>query len=408
MSSASTTAPLTSDEERLLEEYPDVRYIPWKGRKIFLVGTAHVSQRSVAVVEHVINTVKPDVVAVELCAARHRSLTQEQQWQETDIVKVIREKKSMVLLANLLLASFQKRLGAGLGVRPGQEMLAAVEAADKSGARIVLADREIQLTLKRAWGQATFWDKCRLIPSLLSGLFSREQMSEDELERLRNKDILSEVMDEFARHYPRIKVALIDERDQYLAKKIDTGGGEVIVAVVGAGHCSGMEKLFYSGEVERVDLLKLEKLPPASPAVKIVAYGIPLFVICLIAYGFFSASAEVSFEMIKIWVLANGILAALFTALTLAHPLTILTAFVAAPITSLNPMIAAGWVAGLVEAWVRKPKVSDFLSLSDDITTLRGFWRNDITRLLLVVVFANIGSSLGTFIGIPLMARLLG
>ncbi|HKI98641.1 MAG TPA: TraB/GumN family protein [bacterium] len=377
------------------------------GRTIHLVGTAHISARSVDEVREVIKRVRPDSVCVELDAARHKALADREAWREMDVVQVVRRKQASMLLAHLILASFQRRLGEQLGIRPGAEMLQAVESAREVGAELVLADREIQITLRRTWGALRWWDKLRLLGQLMMMVVASPGISQEEIEALKEKDMLSQVMDTFARTFPRVHAPLIGERDVYLAEKIRTAPGASVVAVVGAGHVPGILARL-QGNGPPADLAPLLTVPPRGRVVWALQWLIPLLVFGLIGYGFYAVNASVSLQMIKVWVLANGILSALGALLALAHPVTIAVAFVAAPITSLNPMIAAGWVAGLCEAALRRPKVRDFEALPHDIVTFRGFWRNGITRILLVVALANLGSSIGTFVGLPLMTRLLG
>lgn len=385
----------------------NVTVLERNGKTIHLLGTAHISNRSVEEVKAVIADVAPDTVAVELDAARHKAILSEQAWREMDLLQVVRKKQATMLLAHLVLAAFQRRLGENLGIKPGAEMLQAVKSAEESGAELVLADREIQITLRRTWGRLGWLDKMKLTSQLFLTLVLHPNISEEEIESLKEKDMLSQVMESFAQAFPKAKVSLIDERDTYLAEKILSAPGKTIVAVVGAGHVSGICRHFETVDGP-VDLEPLNTLPPRGISTRALQWGVPLLVIGLIIYGFFSADAQVSFEMVKIWVLANGILAALGTLLALAHPLTILSAFFAAPLTSLNPMVAAGWVAGLCEVMLRRPKVRDFESLPTDIITFKGFWTNGVTRILLVVALANLGSTAGTLIGIPLMTRLLG
>ncbi|WP_183728924.1 TraB/GumN family protein [Desulfurispira natronophila] len=398
---------LDEEQRSFLGSYPELEIVHYKGKTIILLGTAHISRQSVDAVQAIVSTIKPDAVAVELCPSRYRSLFDEDHWEKMNIFQVLREGKATMLLANLVLSSFQRRIGKSLGVKPGQEMVEAIRAANQCDARFILADREVQLTLKRAWGQASLWDKMRLLSVLMGSLFSNEELTERDLERMRSQDVLSEMLEEFSRHFPRLKSTLIDERDQYLAKKIVESPGDIIVAVIGAGHRQGIQRLIETSRVQEVSFDDLNRSPKPSKVLKGIKYIIPLIVVGIITYGFFYSSAEASWTMIQLWILVNGVLAAAFVAAALPHPLTVLAAFVAAPLTSLNPTIAAGWVAGLTEAWLRKPKVGDFMSLSNDIVSVRGFWKNGITKILLVVVFANVGSSLGTFIGIPVIASLL-
>ncbi|MCZ6749101.1 MAG: TraB/GumN family protein [SAR324 cluster bacterium] len=385
----------------------NIREIQLEGKRVHLVGTAHISARSVQEVTEVIDRVQPDTVCVELCAARLQSLMHPDAWREMDLFQVVRQKRATVLLANLILASFQRRLGEKLGVKPGAEMVAAVERAEAIGAELVLADREIQITLRRTWGQLRWWDKFKLAVQLPLSLVAAPALSEEDVEKLKTQDMLSQVMEEFARAFPRAKAALIDERDRYMAHKIRQAPGETVVAVVGAGHLKGIVERIHEPTTD-ADMEPLREIPRKAPYTRAIQWAIPALVIGLIAYGFTTSDAEVSWEMVKIWFVANGLLAGLGAALAFAHPLTILTAVLAAPLTSLNPMVAAGWVAGLAQAFARKPKVRDFESLPTDITSLRGFWSNSVTRILLVVALANLGSTLGTFISIPLMTALLG
>ena len=325
------------------------------------------------------------------------------QWKNMDIFKVIREGKSFLLFANLIMTAFQKRLGSRLGVKPGSEMFEAANVAEKLNSELVLADRDVKITLQRTWRGMPFWGKMKVLGQLLASLFIREEISKEEIEKLKESDALSEAVKMLAEQSPEMKRILIDERDQYMAEKIRQSMGKLIVAVVGAGHVKGL-----TAELEnKHNLAELESVPPTGKAVAWLKWGIPALIIALIVYGFFTVDTDVSIEMIQRWFLINGTLSALGTAAAFGHPITIAAAFVAAPFTSLNPTIAAGWVAGLVEALLRKPQVRDFENLADDITHLRGFWQNNITRILLVVIFANLGSAIGTFAGGFAIATLL-
>ena len=373
------------------------------GKKILLIGTAHISQSSVDEVNTVINQVNPDTVCIELCSSRYQAMLAKDQWKNMDIFKVIREGKSFLLFANLIMTAFQKRLGSRLGVKPGSEMFEAANVAEKLNSELVLADRDVKITLQRTWRGMRFWGKMKVLGQLLASLFIREEISKEEIEKLKESDALSEAMKMLAEQSPEMKRILIDERDQYMAEKIRQSMGKLVVAVVGAGHVKGL-----TAELEnKHNLAELESVPPTGKAVAWLKWGIPALIIALIVYGFFTVDTDVSIEMIQRWFLINGTLSALGTAAAFGHPITIAVAFVAAPFTSLNPTIAAGWVAGLVEALLRKPQVRDFENLADDITHLRGFWRNSITRILLVVIFANLGSAIGTFAGGFAIATLL-
>ena len=372
----------------------DVHELEYGGKQIILIGTAHVSQKSVDLVREVIEKEKPDTVCVELCKSRYQALTKKQQWQDTDLLKVIKEKKAVFLLANFMLASLQKKIGKQLGIKPGEEMAQAIKSAEASGAEIYLADRDIRTTLSRAWRTISFWGKLKLMAQFVFSIFGADEISEEEVEKLKNKDMLETLLSEIGESQPQLKKILIDERDQYLAEKIRNAEGEKVVAVVGAGHVPGIKALWNS----RIDIEELEEMPPRGNVGTIIKWGLPTVIIAFVTYGFFKAGAEAGTEMIKFWFIANIVLAGAGAALAFAHPLTIITAAVASPITSLNPMLAAGWLAGIVQVFISKPKVRDFESLQDDISSVKGFWHNKITRILLVVVFTNLGSSSGAIL----------
>ena len=381
----------------------NVHEISFDEKQILLIGTAHISQSSVDEVNSVIDQEKPDTVCIELCSSRHQAMLDKDQWKNMDIYKVVREGKSFLLFANLIMTAFQKRLGSQLGVKPGAEMLEAANAAERVGAELILADRDVKITLQRTWRGMTFWGRMKVLSQLLASLFVHEEISKEDIEKLKESDALSEAMQMLAEQSPEMKRILIDERDQFMAEKIKLAQGKRIVAVVGAGHVKGL-----TAELEREhNLAELETVPPPGKIGTWLKWGIPTLIVGLVAYGFFTVETDVSIEMIQRWFLINGTLSALGTAIAFGHPITIATAFVAAPFTSLNPAVAAGWVAGLVEAFLRKPQVRDFESLADDITHLRGFWQNNITRILLVVMFANLGSAIGTFVGGFAIASLL-
>lgn len=380
-----------------------VHHLSAGGRQVTLVGTAHVSRESVDLVKAVIEDVRPDTVCVELCESRAQSIRQKDRWQEMDIIKVIKEKKSFLLLSNLMLASFQKRIAARLEVAPGQEMIQAMASAEAVGAAVHLADRDIRTTLSRTWRGMGLWGKVKLIFQLILSLGEVDEISEADIEKMKQQDMLASILDEVGKSMPQVRTSLIDERDRYLTEKIRTAPGDTIVAVVGAGHVPGILKYWDAP----IDLATLESLPPKGPFTGFLKWFIPFCILALIVYGFFRGGAGAGTDMVAWWVLANGVLAGLGALIALGHPLTILSSILAAPLTSLNPMIAAGWVSGLVEAFSRKPKVKDFERLPTDILSVRGFWRNKVTRVLLVVVFTNLGSAVGTFVAIPMMMKYL-
>jgi pheromone shutdown-related protein TraB len=373
------------------------------GRTITLIGTAHVSQESADLVRRTIETEQPDTVCIELCESRLQSVRHKSRWQEMDIIKVVKEKKAFLLLSNLILASFQKRIADRMDIKPGQEMITAVEAAEAAGARLWLADRDIRVTLSRTWRSMGLWDKLKLLYQLLLSLGEVDDLSQEDIERMKQEDVLNALLEEVGTSQPVIREILIDERDRYLAQRIKDAPGPHIVAVVGAGHVPGIKR-YWSSET---DLAALEALPPKSRLAGLIKWGLPAAILGLFVYGFYAGGAKAGSDMILWWVAANGLLAGLGALIAWGHPLTILSSVLSAPLTSLNPMIAAGWVSGLVETVSRKPKVRDFESLQEDIRSVRGFWTNKVTRILLVVVFTNLGSSIGTFVAFPMIVRVL-
>jgi pheromone shutdown-related protein TraB len=377
--------------------------LEFEDKEIILLGTAHVSKESARLVDHVIESEKPDTVCVELCEARFQSIRQKDKWLDKDIIKVIKEKKSFLLLSNLLLASFQKRIAEKFDIKPGEEMITAIEAGEAAGAEIHLADRNIRITLTKTWRVMGLWDKIKLLFQLVLSMGKIDDISEEDIEKMKQEDVLETLLADVGKSLPILKDILIDERDRYLAHKIRTAPGNRIVAVVGAGHVPGIKKYWN----QEIDVEALEQTPPKGKLSAILKWMIPVAIVLLIVLGFYFGGAKAGADMITWWIMANGILAGLGAVIALAHPLTILSSVLAAPLTSLNPMIAAGWVAGIVEAFSRKPKVRDFEELTQDILSIRGFWKNKITRILLVVVFTNLGSSLGTFVAIPLMVKVL-
>lgn len=370
-------------------------------REVILIGTAHVSRESADLVNRVIEEEQPDTVCVELCESRYQAMIRKRIWEDTDLIKAIRQKKAFLLLLNLMLAYFQRKIGQKLGIRPGEEIMRAIQAAETIGADIHLADRDIRITLARTWRLMGFWTKIKLLGHIIASAGDIENIKQEDIEEMKRRDALETILSELGESLPEIKRILVDERDQYLAHRIRTAPGNKIVAVVGAGHVPGVQNYW----TVPVNTEVLEQMPPRNRFLGLLKWAIPALIVGMIILGFFMAGKTTATHMIKWWVIANATFAGLGATIAFGHPLTILSAIVASPLTSLNPMIAAGWIAGLVETLLGKPKVKDFESLPDDISSLRGFWRNKITRILLVVVLTNMGSSLGAFVAIPLMVR---
>ncbi|ULQ60911.1 TraB/GumN family protein [Brucepastera parasyntrophica] len=380
-----------------------VKRIPVDGREIILVGTAHISKESIDEVAEIIRTEHPDCVCVELDEGRLQSITNEKGWQELNITKVLKEGKGFLLLANLVLSSFQKRMGEGIGIKPGDEMKEAITIAKEEGIGTVMVDRPIQVTLQRAWAKNSFWGKSKLLAALVSSAFSNEEISAEEIENLKNQGAMDSMMNELADYLPTVKEVLIDERDRYLASHIWEAPGKKIVAVLGAGHLPGTESIITeiaSGKMSS-DTSDISTVPPKGIGSKIAGWIIPALIVALIVAGFFTGGAAASLKMFLNWILWNGSLAALGTVIALGHPLAVLTAFVGAPIATINPFIGVGLFSGLVQAWARKPRVIDMENLSSDITSVKGFYKNRITHVLLVFLLSSLGGAIGNFIAVP-------
>lgn len=375
------------------------------GRRFYVVGTAHVSEQSVHEVERVIRAVKPDTVAVELCEARYNALTDDSRWQKLDIFQVIREGKTLFLLANLAIGAYQRRLGAKLGVKPGAELLAGIRTAEDIGAHVELVDRDIHVTLKRTWANVKFTQKFALLGAILESLFARNKHDEEhiDIEALKEQVHLSEMLAEFSRALPGVKVPLIDERDAFLMSSIEDAPGETVVAVVGAAHVPGMQGFFG----KPVDRASISELPAKKPWVGLLKFVIPAIILAAFVIGWQRNEFHGFKEMLTAWVLPNSIFCALLTALAGGTLVSVLTGFVASPITSLNPLLGAGMVVGLMEAWRRRPTVQDAERINDDVQSIRGIYRNPFTRVLLVTVASTLGSAMGAWVGLGWVLSLL-
>lgn len=375
----------------------DVHFLSHQEKTIILVGTAHVSKESIRLVEEVIERERPDAVCLELDEKRYQSLTNRRQWQELDLKTIIKKKQLSTLLVSLMMASYQKRLGQQLGVTPGAELLAAVNKAKEHGIKISLCDRDVRITLRRAWKSTTYWKKGYLLSSLMASLFDRSEISEEKLEELKQKDVLSEMMNELGDSLPDLKRVLIDERDLYLSEKIKEADGEKIVAVVGAGHVEGIKATF--GRDRSEELTEITTIPKISKGYKILGWSIPVLILGSIGLLALKKGAAVAGANLVYWILANGIPAAIGATLALAHPLTIVAAFAAAPVTSLTPVIGAGYVTAFLQVLFCPPVVKEFESAGDDMGSLPGWWKNRLLRVLLVFLLTGLGSMIGTYVG---------
>lgn len=387
-----------------------------QGREFILLGTAHISHESIVQVTRSIRDEAPDCVAIELDEQRYASMKNPEAWKNLDIVKVLKGGQGFVLMANLVLASFQKRMGADVGVKPGEDMKAAITVAEEMNVPAIMVDRPIQMTLKRAWAKNSLWGKCKLLAVLLSSAFEKSEISAEEIERLKNESEMDSMMNEIAEYLPAVKEVLIDERDRYLASriwdaKVNGEAAKKIVAVLGAGHLPGVVRhleALAAGTVSS-DTTEISQLPPSGIGGKVAGLVFPVLIVGLIVAGFFTGGARASLDMLVQWVLWNGSLAALGALLAGGHILSVLAGFVGAPLATLNPVVGVGLFTGLVQAWVNKPKVEDMERLSDDATSIKGIYKNRILRVLLVFFLSSIGGVIGNFIAVPsLVATIAG
>lgn len=381
--------------------------------RVTLLGTAHVSRASADKVRELLDGGTYDAVAVELCPSRYHAILDPDALSRMDLFKVIREGKVSMVAANLALGAYQQRLAEQFDIEPGAEQLAAIHHAQAHHKPVLLIDREIGITLKRVLHNVSWWKRFGLFAGLLGSLISRDEVSEADIEGLKEGDVLENTFAEFAEDRQDLFLPLIDERDRYMAarlfQELQAQSPERVLAVVGAGHLKGIQGYLEAGMKRPArEIEKLEHLPSPRRWPKLI----PWLVVALVVTGFvigFIRSPELGWQLVADWVLINGVLSALGALIAAAHPLTILTAFVAAPITSLNPTVGAGMVTAAMEIYLRKPEVGDFARLKHDTTQVRGWWRNRVSRTLLVFLFSTLGSAAGTYLaGFRIFDRLTG
>lgn len=379
------------------------------GRTITLIGTAHISQDSISEVTEAIKTQKPDCVAIELDQKRCDSIKNPDSWRQLDIIKVLKRGEGFLLLANLVLASFQKRMGQNVGVRPGDEMVAAMKVAEELNIPTTMVDRPIQTTLRRAWAKNSLWGKCKLLSAMISSAFTSEKISSEEIEELKNNSEMDSMMKELSDYMPTVKEVLIDERDKYLASHIWESEGSNIIAVLGAGHLPGVQAYLekIAAGQESTDTTEIANIPNKTLGAKIKGWIIPAIIVILIGMGFYFGGRNKGTELVLSWVLWNGALSAIGSIIAAAHPLTILVSFIGAPITSLCPFVGVGFLTGITQAFICKPKVKDIEDLSTDAGSLKGFYKNRVLKVLLVFILSSLGSSIGTFVsGADIISKL--
>lgn len=376
---------------------PDVKIVAVDDREFLLVGTAHISRESADLVHEVIEEERPDAVCIELDAQRFEALSNPDHFAQLDLRQVIRNKQLSTLLINLVLSSYQRRLGDELGVLPGTEMKEAADTADRLGIPVFMCDRDVRITLRRAWASIEWWRKLWLFPAFFASLFEKPEMTEDDLRKLRQEDVPNKLIEELGAAFPPLKVSLIDERDRYITHKIRSAPGKKVVVVVGAGHVRGIENALVTHQP--IDLAPLEVIPPVSSVWKWVGWGIPAAIVAAIVYIGVTQGAHEAGANMLFWFLANGIPSLIGAIIALAHPATAAAAFFAAPFTSLTPLIGVGYVAAFVQLYLRPPYVSELHTVSNDIAAPGRWWSNRLLRILMVFVLTTIGSSIGTFVG---------
>lgn len=388
-----------------------VREVERDGVHYTLLGTAHVSRASAEAVSRMVEQGGYDRIAVELCESRKQALTRPDSLFDLDLFQVIRQGRAGLMLAQLALGGYQRRLAEQFGIEPGAEMLAAIRGAERARLPLALVDRDVGVTMKRASRALGWWQRWVMLNGLVAGLFTREEVTEQDIERLKQGDLLTSVFTEFAAEAPALYEALIAERDRYMAAELrrQSRPGERVLAVVGAGHLAGLaERLAGDAEAPDTVVEELSAVPQRSKWPRVLPWLVAVLVISGFAWGF-TRSPELGWRLVADWVLINGGLSALGAALAGAHPVTVVSAFAAAPLTSLNPTIGAGMVTAAVEVVMRKPRVGDFATLRDDTASLRGWWHNRVSRTLLVFALSTLGSAVGTWVaGASIIARLFG
>lgn len=395
---------IVKDESIAKDEPTEI--VQLKNTVVTLLGTAHISKASADKVIELIRSGEYDCVAVELCKSRHTAMIDPNALAKMDLFQVIKEKKAAMVAASLALGAFQQRMAEQLDIRPGAEMHAAIQSAGDLNIPVALIDREIGITLKRVYHRVPWWQRMNLVAGLLASVISRQKISEEEIEKLKEGDMLESAFTQFAEEAEYLYEPLVDERDRYMAARLrqEAGSGDHdhILAVVGAGHLKGIKAYLQHGIDQPLDMadqtvIELDQIPRPSRWPKLI----PWVIVALILTGFaigFSRDVDIGWQLVADWVLINGGLSALGALIAMAHPLTVVGAFIAAPLTSLNPTIGAGMVTGAIETYLRRPTVEDFSRLRSDTTHLKGWWRNRVTRILLVFLLSTLGSAVGTYL----------
>lgn len=374
------------------------------GVEYVVLGTAHVSRASVAAVETLLAQEHFDAVAVELCPSRAQGMRDPEAFKQMDLFQVIRQGKVGMVAASLVLSSFQQRLADQYGIQPGAEMKAAMDGADQRGVPVWLVDREVGTTLRRAWHSVGFWQRFGLLGGLLASVFEREQIDEKEIEKLKQGDLMESAFSEFASNSSALYGSLISERDTFMAARLReeamrsaTTTPRRVLVVIGAGHLKGMGEALRSQQDDPASkVLELAQTPPKSRWPKWLALGLVLLVFAAIAYAF-HRDAALGTQALRDWILFTGGFAALGAIVAGGHPLSVVAAFIAAPIKPFRPGIPAGGISAMAEAWIRKPRVADFETLRNDIGHWSGWWKNRVARTLLNFILVSLGTVIGEY-----------
>lgn len=369
------------------------------GREIILIGTAHISKVSKELVRETIETEKPDTVCVELDEGRAKSIQDPDRWKKTDLKEVIKKKQLATLIANLVLGSYQKRMGEQTGVKPGSELKEAVDVSTEKSIPVVLADRDIKITLKRTWACTPWYRKFSLLGGLFGSIFDKTEISEEELAKIKEQDALNSMMQEFGKSFPEVKQVLIDERDQFLASKIRNAPGKKVIAVVGAGHVKGIAGII-SDNKELPSEESISVIPKGAPIWKIIGWAIPIAIIASIIFVGYEAGVEKAGQLSLQWAMLTGGGAMLGTIIAGGHPVTVLVALLVAPFTGLTPLIGVGFFTALTQVYMRPPRVSEMETLSDDIWQVKRWWKNRVTRVILCFLCPGIPAIIGKILAI--------
>ncbi|NSW18008.1 TraB family protein [Enterococcus faecalis] len=372
-----------------------VRRIFLDKREIILVGTSHISKESAELVKEVIEKESPDTVCLEWDKTRYNKYMNPDEWSDTDIVQVIKQKKLIVLISSVIYSLIQKHLAKINDSVPGAEFFQAVNSAEKIGAKLALVDRDSQVTFKRFWRLIPLRKKA-LFPHAFGKVLEGAEDSKEEMKKLLNSENFEPIFEQLQQTYPDLWESFLIERDLYMSTKILNEEGEKIVVVIGQAHLNGVEKNIK--ENRKANIEELDGLPPKLWSTRVLESIIPLIIIGLLIYSFV-LGMDIGINQIIRWGIWNGGVAALFTVLALANPLTVITSLVLAPLATLLPMVSIGVFSAIVEATIRKPKVHDFQTMDEDLLSIKKIYKNRVLGIFLVFILASIGGTVGNIIG---------